>query len=204
MDVEKSKTSGAPDSWHFSPNGSNTESQQTNPASTQGTSATEPQDGGQQQAPSADDVTWSASEFVAHDKSINWYIALAASVLFFTAIVYLITKDKITSGVIIFAAIIFGVYAARKPRTLDYHLGMSGLTIGPKFYDFSQFRSFVVLHDGALSSVSFMPLKRFMPILTVYYEQQDEQRIVGLLSSRLPMENRGRDVIDRFLHRIRF
>ena len=117
MDVEKSKTSGAPDSWHFSPNGSNTESQQTNPASTQGTSATEPQDGGQQQAPSADDVTWSASEFVAHDKSINWYIALAASVLFFTAIVYLITKDKITSGVIIFAAIIFGVYAARKPRT---------------------------------------------------------------------------------------
>ena len=151
-----------------------------------------------------EEVNWTASEFIAHEKSLNWYLVLAASVLFFTALVYLITRDKITAGIIIFAAIVFGVYAKRQPRTLSYHLESAGLRIDEKFYDFGQFRSFVVLHDGAISSVSFMPLKRFMPILTVYYELADEQKILQLISSRLPMENRGRDAIDRFLHRIRF
>jgi hypothetical protein len=191
--------SQAPDTsgnWQFNQEGSSPEPQLADAGIT-------PHDAMSQEA-SEETVSWTASEFVAHDKGINWYLALAASVLIFTALVYLITKDKITTGVILAAALIFGIYAARQPRTLSYELDGAGLMVGEKFYDFNQFRSFVVIHDGAVSSVSFMPLKRFMPILTVYYSPGDEQKIVKLLSSRLPLENHGRDVIDRFLHRIRF
>ena len=198
MDTDKPQSPDASGNWQFKPESQSPEiqSQPTDPAGS--SSAQSPA------MPADEEVSWTASEFVAHEKGLNWYLAMIASVLFFTAIVYLVTKDKITAGIIILAAIIFGVYARRQPRTLSYHLEAEGLTIGEKFYDFGQFRSFVVAHEGALSSVSFMPLKRFMPVLTVYYSPDDEQKIVQLLSSRLPMENLGKDIIDRFLHRIRF
>ena len=203
MNGDSPKTPDASGNWQFSPDGSNTDTQPSD-ATSQSAAAAVDTPADDHQLPPAEEVNWTASEFIAHEKSLNWYLILTASVLFFTAVVYLVTRDKITTAVIILAAIIFGVYAARKPRTLNYRLGTGGLTVGEKFYDFNHFRSFVVYHEGAFSSVSFMPLKRFMPILTVYYSPEDEQRIVQLLSLRLPMENHGRDVIDRFLHRIRF
>lgn len=197
MDKDKPKAPDATGNWQFKSEdqGSGVPDQ---PAEHAGPSNM------QQPAAPDEDVSWTASEFIAHEKGISWYLAMAGSVLLFTAIVYLITRDKITAGIIIFAAIIFGVYAKRQPRTLNYHLEYGGLTIGEKFYDFGQFRSFVVAHEGALSSISFMPLKRFMPVLTVYYAPNDEDKIMQVLSTRLPMEDLGKDIIDRFLHRIRF
>jgi len=153
---------------------------------------------------SEDSVSWSASEFIAHEKGVGWYLALAGATILFTALIFLLTKDKISSGAVAVAAIVFGAYAARKPRTLEYRLNASGLSIAGKFYDYGQFRSFTNEHDDALSSITFMPLRRFMPALTIYYSPADEQKILQLLSDRLPFENRGRDVVDRFLHRIRF
>lgn len=196
MNGDKPNTPNASGSWQFSPEDGKSDPQ----------TSTAPADShaAQQPVPDTEEVNWTASEFIQHEKSFNWYLALAASVLFFTALVYLVTRDKITSGIIIVAALFFGIYAARKPRTLNYRLGAAGLMVGEKYYDFSQFRSYVMLHEGAFNSVSFMPLKRFMPVLTIYYSPEDEQKIVQLLSLRLPVENRGKDVIDRFLHRIRF
>ena len=197
MDTDKPQSPDVSGNWQFKSEGQSPESSPQ---------PTDPVGSSNMQPPTApdEDVSWTASEFIAHEKGLNWYLAMIASVFFFTAIVYLVTKDKITAGIIIMAAIIFGVYAKRQPRTLNYHLEAGGLTIGEKFYDFGQFRSFVVGHEGALSSISFMPLKRFMPVLTVYYSPDDEQKIVQLLSSRLPVESLRKDIIDRFLHRIRF
>lgn len=203
MNGDKPNTPDASGNWQFSQDDGKSDSPAADPAAST-TPASADDRAAQQAAPENEEVDWTASEFIQHEKSINWYLILAASVLFFTALIYLITRDKITSGIIVVAALFFGIYAARKPRTLNYRLGASGLMVGDKFYDFSQFRSFVVLHEGAFNSVSFMPLKRFMPVLTVYYAPDDEQKIVQLLSMRLPMENRGKDIIDRFLHRIRF
>jgi hypothetical protein len=197
MDKDKPQAPDATGNWQFK------SEDQGSGSSAQATDAAESSNMQQPAAPD-EEVDWTASEFIAHEKGVNWYLAMIASVFFFTAVVYLVTKDKITAGIIILAAIIFGVYAKRQPRTLKYHLEYGGLTIDEKFYDFGQFRSFVVAHEGALSSVSFMPLKRFMPVLTVYYAPDDEKKIVQLLSARLPMEDLGKDVIDRFLHRIRF
>ncbi|HEY1835821.1 MAG TPA: hypothetical protein VGG13_03300 [Candidatus Saccharimonadales bacterium] len=168
-----------------------------------------PGDAGQAQvapesAPATDSVGWTASEFIAHEKGAGWYLALVLATAALTAIIYLLTKDKISSGVVVIAAIIFGVYAGRKPRTLAYRLDDSGLTVADKFYDYGQFRSFVVIGEGAFRSITFMPLKRFMPALTIYYAPEDEQKITDLLADQLPMESRGHDPLDRFLHRIRF
>jgi hypothetical protein len=149
-------------------------------------------------------VTWTASEFIAHAKSLGWYVVLVAGTAVFAAAVYLLTRDRISVVVIVVAALLLGVYANHKPRQMEYRLDGRGLTIGDKHFSYDQFRSFSVLPEGAFSSIVFMPLKRFALTTTIYYAPEDEDKIVNLLSDHLPLDERGHDAIDRLMHRIRF
>jgi hypothetical protein len=149
-------------------------------------------------------ISWTASEYIAHQKSFGWYAVLSLVALGATGITYLVTEDKLSTATILLIAFVFGVYGARKPRVLNYQLDANGLTIARKFYAYGIFRSFAVLDEGAFSSIVFMPLKRFMPLLAVYYAPDDEDKIVQMLMDRLPMEERKHDAIDSLMHKIRF
>ncbi len=149
-------------------------------------------------------VSWSAVEFIAHNKSVGWYTTLVLVTAAISALVFFVTKDKISTSIIIFVAIIFGITAARKPQTIGYKLDGSGLTIDQKFYDYDQFRSFAVVDERTLSSIVFMPMRRFMPLLTIYFDHDDEDKIVDLLADRMPMETHRLDLVDQLLRRIRF
>ncbi len=150
------------------------------------------------------EISWTASEFVAHDKSASWYAVLAVVVAVLAFGVFLLTKDKISTAVVLVAGVALGIYGARKPRQLQYALNEQGLTIGDKHYSYDQFRSFVVIDEGAFSSIAFTPLRRFGQLTTIYYDPKDEDAIIALLADRLPMEEKGRDAVDSFMKRIRF
>lgn len=149
-------------------------------------------------------IAWTASEFIAHHKSPGWYGAVLGCAVIVAAVVYLLTRDKISTTVVLIGAIIFAAYAARPPRQIGYRLDGVGLTVGEKYYDLDGFRSFFVVREGAFSSVTFLPLKRFAPLLTIYYDPADEEKVLGLLGESLPMEQRGPDAIDNFMKKIRF
>lgn len=155
-------------------------------------------------APDTQAITWTASEFIAHSKSFGWYAGLALAAIAAAALVFFVTKDRISSGVILMAAALLGVYAGHKPRELQYQLDQGGLTIGPKHFTYDQFRCFSVLPEGAFSSIVLMPLKRFAVTTTIYYAPEDEDKIVNLLGIHLPLEERGHDAVDRLMHRIHF
>ncbi len=150
------------------------------------------------------EISWTASEFIAHAKSFGWYMALAAAALAAAVLIYLLTRDPVSSGVIIVAAIVLGIYAGHKPRELEYRVDTRGLSIAQKHFDYHQFKSFSVLPEGAFSSIVFMPMKRFAAPTTIYYAPEDENRIVSLLGNYLPLEERGHDAVDRLMHRIHF
>lgn len=153
---------------------------------------------------SVGEITWTASEYVAHEKSAGWYGMLVLAAIALAAIIFLLTKDKISTGVVLVAALALGFYAARKPRELQYTLNAQGLTISDKYFPFDAFRSFAVMDEGHFSSIVFVPLKRFGQLTTIYFDPADEERIVNLLSARLPIEARQHDVVDKFMKRIRF
>ena len=155
-------------------------------------------------APGADSVSWSASEFVAHDKSIQWFINLGAAAVIIAGVIYILTRDYITAAVILFAALLLAVMARRSPKELQYRVDDRGIQVDGKFYGFDQFRSFSVVQEGAFSSLEFVPLKRFAPLLTVYYAPDHEEVIFDILPKFLPLEKSHRDLIDSFMNRIRF
>ncbi len=64
-------------------------------------------------------------------------------------------------------------------------MNRSGLQIGVKSYGFQDFKTFSIAEEGAIVSIVFMPLKRFMPPLTIYVapDMEDKSR---RLPERLP------------------
>lgn len=151
-----------------------------------------------------DSVSWTASEFIAHQKSAGWYGILVTVALVIAAVIYLLTRDLITTGFVIFGAVVLGYYASRQPRELQYRLDANGVVIGDKHYEYDVFRSFSIVTEGAFSSVIFMPLKRFAPLRAIYFAPEEEERIVNMLMPRLPFEEYSHDAVDRLMRHIRF
>lgn len=150
------------------------------------------------------EISWTASEYVHHDKTASWYLGLAIGAVLVAALVYLISHDWVSVGVVIVAALVLGSYGARQPRQLDFQLDNQGIGIGPKRYFYGEFKSFSVIPEGAFSSITFMPLKRFSPPISIYYAPEDEEKILTLLSQYLPFEQPRRDAVDSLMRRIRF
>lgn len=165
-----------------------------------------PVDGAAPQPPAQtfEPIRWEASEFVAHDKTAGWYMVLAGATLLFMGVVYLITHDEISTLMIAVIAVFFGILASRKPRVLEYALDEKGLTIANKFYPYADFKSFSVINEGGLNSIIFMPMKRFMPLINIYYPPEHEREVVNALALNLPRENRSHDLVERAMSKIRF
>lgn len=149
-------------------------------------------------------VTWTASEFIAHDKTIFWYLGLTVVALLLALGIYLLTKDAVSSAVIIVAALFLAYYGSHQPRQLEYKLNAQGIKVGERHYGYNAFRSFSVIPEGAFSSIVFMPLKRFALPLTLYYAPGDEDKIVKILADQLPLAERRPDAVDSLMRRIRF
>ena len=149
-------------------------------------------------------VTWAASEYIEHERNARWYILLAIITAGLAAAIYFLTKDIFATTIIAIVGIIVGVFAGRKPRQMKYELSSSGLRIGEKSYPYSLFRTFSIIKDGAINSINLTPIKRFMPPISAYFAQKDEERITKMLGNYLPYEERKLDSIDRLSRRLRF
>ncbi len=155
-------------------------------------------------ATSPDEFSWTASEFVAYQKSTGWYVQVAAIIIVLAVAAYFLLHDFFAMGAIVIVGIMFAVFGSRKPRVLTYVIDKSGIHVGDKLYAFTTLRSFAVIDEGTLHSITLLPLKRFMPAFSMYFEPTDESHIVELLGSYLPKEDRKQDTVDRLMHRIRF
>ena len=150
------------------------------------------------------EITWSASEFIAHQKNVGWFAGLGFVISVVAIGVFILSKDFVSSFMIVVLGLAFGVFAARKPRVLDYTISSKGITMGQKFYPYESFKTFSVVEEGPLHSVLLSPLQRFMPPISVYYEPADEDRILDTLADYLPFIEAKRDSVDSLMRRVRF
>lgn len=150
------------------------------------------------------DISWMASEFIHHDKSASWYFGLIVIAGAGAAGIYFLTKDIVSSVVVVFAAFFLAYFGSHKPRQLEYRIDSKGVTVGGKFYAFNDFRSFSLVPEGAFNSIVFMPLKRFAVPLSIYYDPRAETQIIDVLKNRLPFEPGQLDMSEKLMRKIRF
>ena len=149
-------------------------------------------------------VTWSASEFVSHQKTTSWYIGLGAVSAVVTLLVFLITRNLLSGIVVAMACMALGVFAARAPQTKTFEINTAGVVVEGKIFPYSMFKSFSIIDDEAVSCIWLRPLKKLMPTVVMYYGPEEEEQIVQMLDNFLPQEDRQHDVVDRISRRIRF
>lgn len=154
--------------------------------------------------PSLEPVSWSASEFVSHQKTSTWYIGLGSISAIITLVVFLVTQNILSGIVVAMACMALGVFAARKPQIKTFVIDADGVKVDDRPFPYSMFKSFSVVDDGAVSCIWLRPLKKFMPTVVMYYAPEDEDRIVLMLDNFLPQEDRQHDIVDRVSRRIRF
>jgi len=147
-------------------------------------------------------VSWQASEYIHHDKRFGWYA------VFFLIVAALIgvaavTHQWLTIGVFVVMAGALAIYANKAPRVLTYALGDHGIMIEDKFYPYDSFRSFGVIRDVAWHLIDLEPLKRFMPRLSIMFEDDKRDQIVAILTEHMPRHDRQPDLVERaarYLH----
>jgi len=149
-------------------------------------------------------ITWTASEYIHHDRGAGWYGALFLGTIALAGGVYLLTKDYFATGAIVVVGAIVGAFAGRKPSQVTYELSSSGLRVGQKMYAYGLFKSFSIIRSGQASSISLLPLKRLMPPVDAYFGPADEEKITDVLGQHLPFEERKQAGIDRLSYKLRF
>lgn len=148
-------------------------------------------------------LSWEAPEYIEHPHGAGWFFMLTLGTLMLATLAYLIAKDPFATIVIVLVGIIVGIFATQKPKTANYEISDAGISINGKLYSYSNYKSFAVIREGALSSINLFPLKRLMPPLSAYFEPKQEKEIVDVLGEYLPFEDRKLDGIDRLARRLR-
>ncbi|HSX34248.1 MAG TPA: hypothetical protein VLF62_01225 [Candidatus Saccharimonadales bacterium] len=182
-------------SWSYRPEGSDASA----------TTSTEQHLAAEAVAPQDDNaVTWTASEFIAHEKNPLWYVVLILVTVAIGAGLFLLTRDYISVAVVAVLATVFGVAGSRKPRVVSYRVDRGGISVGKIFHPYGSFRSFAVVDEGAFSSITFLPLKRFNLPLSIYFAEEDEHRIMDVLGNHLPLEPGQLDALERAMRNLHF
>jgi hypothetical protein len=150
------------------------------------------------------DVTWTASEYIAHEKPALWYVAFVFVAALIGVVIYFVTKEIIMVVAGLAALASFGIMASRHPRTLDYQLDDKGVHIAEKLYPYAGFKSYTLADIGSLRAIDLIPMERFKPSVTLYFPKEQEVAILNKLSVNLPFEERNLDTIERLMHRLRF
>jgi hypothetical protein len=149
-------------------------------------------------------ISWQASEFVHHEKSMEWFLALVGIAVILLLIDVFLIKSWTFGALIVVMAVSAIAVARRPPRTLTYLISPSGIQIDEKQFRFHDFRAFGVVQEGAFYSIRLIPVKRFMPMVNVYFPPEHGEEIVDIFGSILPMEKIQLDFIDKLVEKIRF
>lgn len=149
-------------------------------------------------------MAWSASEFIRQEKGGRWYAVYVAALVVLSIGVYLFTKDVVSTVIVGIALLGLLFLSLRKPKMQDYSVEGGDLTIGRKLYYLHDFKSFSVLDESSVVEVTLLPLKRFMPPVSVYVPPDRADELTAHLADYLSFEPRKADMMDTILRRIRF
>ncbi|GEM_PF-856753 len=149
------------------------------------------------------EIKWSAGSVMSHRGGF-WYVGFFVISLLLSAGVYLLFKDIMTCGVILFCALVIIIFGLKKPRKIDYLLTQNNIKINNKSYSLHDFKYFTISKREKGGMISLIPLKRFSPSIIINYDADNEQIVVGALSSIMPLEQKDSDVFDNLMHFIGF
>ena len=150
-----------------------------------------------------EEVDWQAEEYISSEKNTAWYIGLGVVVVAVILLDIFFMKSISVSVLIVVIAVVIIVMSIRPARMIQYRMNSDGLFIDDQFIKFSEYKAFGVFREHGRDSVLLIPVKRFMPGMYIYFPEGSREDIVGLLSSKLPVQEVKPDFMDRIVKLLR-
>jgi hypothetical protein len=150
-----------------------------------------------------DKVAWEASEYIHRAKDSRWGIAFGVVVLVILGVAVWL-QEWIFAVLVVVMGGAMGYFAFRPPQTKRYTLTHDGLEVDGKLFLLSDYRAFGVLAEDAFYSAMLIPTARFKPALTVYFAEDDAEKIISILGEHLPVEDIKPDPVDVIMRRLHF
>lgn len=148
-------------------------------------------------------VSWQAHEYIQREKNAGWYVGLILIGLALSALLVYLQQWTFLALVVV-SVIALLMYSLRPPRTINYSLTNKGVMIGDKLRPYSDFKAFGVVNDGDQHfSIALIPRKRFSPKLTIFFPENQGEKIVDVFGNRLPMQEVKPDFLDRVVKFLR-
>lgn len=149
-------------------------------------------------------LQWSSYETIYREKNGLWFIAFISVAIILIFLDLFLLKSYTFSILVVVMSLAIVVLSIRPPRLINYVLSSNnGLYIGEKLYHFNEFKAFGVLRDEGYNSIVLIPIKRFLPSVSVYFPQELGEEIVDVFGARLPMETAKLDFLDIVVKKLR-
>jgi len=150
------------------------------------------------------DLAWVAPEMVHPPKGATWYGAYTLGAILLGGFAFLITRDVVSTVVVVVAVFALIFVASRTPKNQQYALYDGHLQVNQRVYALQDFRAFSSDEQQPVTGITLWPLKRFMPPVVLYAPAEHTVELTEYLARLLPMQTHKPDVIDSLLNRIRF
>lgn len=147
--------------------------------------------------------SWRAPEFVYTNKPVGWFVGLGAFIVLLIVIA-IFTRQWIGIVVLALMGIVIGIWANRKPRTLEYKISNYGVVVENKKYLFDDFKAFYEIMDYNQKTVDLVPAKRFGTLVSLPLATADADEIEDVLSKMIPKIIHTEDPIERLTRKLRF
>ena len=148
-------------------------------------------------------VSWQSVELSHEERGLTWYIIFGIIVAGLMALAIFVFQSITFAILIPVMAISVIVLSIRPPATIVYSVSPKGVYVADKLYDFSEFRAFGVVRDERGNSITLLPVKRFSPGVTLYFNEVDGEKIVDMLGARLPLQEIKPDGLEKLIRLIR-
>ena len=147
-------------------------------------------------------IEWQAAEFEKHEKPASWFVALWIIAAGLVAVAF-ITESLFMGILVLVAALIVSLYAAKDPQTIAFSLDDKSFSIEGKPYPLESFSSFWIFEREESNLLSLAP-KGLRPAIKVALPKEHTADTRLLLRAVMEEKEQEESAIEALADWLRF
>lgn len=132
-----------------------------------------------------------------------WFGSMVLGSICLSALIFLFTRDIVSTGVVLVALIGVVVYSGRQPKTGHYAFRADYLYVNNKPYNLKMFKSFSMTEESATVVFRLEALKRLMPYIVLYAPANLADQITTYLTAYLPQQEHKPELTEELFRRLK-
>ncbi len=150
-----------------------------------------------------DKITWQAPEFIKHDKSSSWFVALWIISAGLVVVAFL-TKSILMGVLVFIATLVVSVYAAKEPRNIKIVLDERKINFGKESKSLDNFSSFWIFEKGSYNILSLSSKKMLQPHIKIILPEELSKDVRMILRSSLEEREQEESFIEGLSEWLKF